>query len=157
MTTFSLTISPIHLLLPVLELSGELRLGNQAGVALIAGGGRITQHYSGGSVTFRAIEVGGQLRYYVNGSFRRGLHLGVEVLYLSVDGKIEGATGMASGLAMGPLVGWKTTTAAGFTFEVQGGVEVVTLGAEATDSSGTSTDSEVDFIPLLNLNIGWSL
>ncbi len=156
-TTFSLTISPLHLLLPLLELTGELRLGSQAGLALIAGGGRVTVREAGGpSVTFTALEGGGQLRYYVTGSFRRGLHVGAEILYMHVNGAIQDVTGVASGLAMGPLVGWKTTSYAGFTFEVQGGVEVVTLGASVSDSSGGASTSAVDYIPLVNLNIGWS-
>jgi hypothetical protein len=156
-TTFSLTISPLHLLLPVLELTGELRLGSQAGLAVIAGGGKVTVREAGGpSVTFTALEGGGQLRYYVTGSFRRGLHVGAEILYMHVNGALQDVTGVASGLAMGPLVGWKTTSYAGFTFEVQGGMEVVTLGASVSDSSGGSSTSSVDYIPLLNLNIGWS-
>ena len=158
MTTFSLTISPIHLILPMLELTGELRLGTQGGIALVGGWGRVsaTDGY-GTKVTFRALEIGGQLRYYATGTFRRGLEVGAEILYLSVNGSFQGVTGMASGLAMGPFIGWKTTTYSGFTFDVQGGLEVVTLGARASDSTTTTTDSKVDFIPLLNLNIGWSI
>ena len=89
--------------------------------------------------------------------YRRGLEVGAEILYMSVNGSFQSTTGFASGLAMGPFIGWKTTSHAGFTFDVQGGVEVVTLGASASDSSTTATDSKTDFIPLLNLNIGWSL
>ena len=158
MTSFSLTISPIHLILPVLELTGEIRLADQAGLALIGGWGRVSVTGPDGTkLTFRALEVGCQLRYYVTGNFRRGLEVGAEILYMSVNGSFQSTTGFASGLAMGPFIGWKTTSHAGFTFDVQGGVEVVTLGASASDSSTTATDSKTDFIPLLNLNIGWSL
>jgi len=156
-TSFSLTLSPIHLLLPILELTGELRLGSQAGLAVIAGGGRVSVTESGGpTVRFTVLEGGTQLRYYVTGSFRRGMQVGAEILYVHVNGSLQDVTGVASGLALGPFLGWKTTSYAGFTFEVQGGVEVVTLGTHVSDSSGGSSSSSVDYIPLINLNIGWS-
>lgn len=157
MTSFSLTISPIHLLLPILELTGEFRLGTQAGLALIAGGGRVSVAQSDGTkVTFNVYECGGQLRYYLTGSFRRGMQLGAEILYVHVNGSLQDITGVASGLALGPFVGWKTTSYSGFTFEIQGGVEVVTMGTSVSDSSGGSSSSSVDYIPLVNLGIGWS-
>jgi hypothetical protein len=157
MTTVSLTISPIHILLHMVELTGELRLGTQAGLALIAGGGKVPVTQSDGTkVTFTVLEGGAQLRYYVTGSFRRGMQVGAEILYVHVNGSLQDITGVASGLAMGPFFGWKMTSYAGFTFDVQGGVEVVTMGTRVSDTSGSSTDSKVDYIPMLNLNIGWS-
>ena len=156
-TSFSLTLSPLYLLLPILELTGEFRLGSQAGLALIAGGGWVSVTQSGGpTVKFTVLEGGAQLRYYITGSFRRGMQVGAEILYVHVNGSLQDVTGVASGLALGPFFGWKTTSYAGFTFEVQGGVEVVTLGSHVSDSSGESSSSSVDYIPLLNLNIGWS-
>jgi hypothetical protein len=161
MPTVSLTVSPIYLLLPMLKLTGELRLGTQGSIAFIGGAGWITDNASDdpkvtSKVTFFVYEVGSQLRYYVTGNFRRGMHVGAEVLYLHVNGSLDSVTGVAKGLALGPFFGWKTTSYAGFTFEVQGGVEVVTGGSSVTDSSGGSSSSNVDFVPLLNLNIGWS-
>jgi hypothetical protein len=108
-------------------------------------------------VKFTVLEGGGQLRYYVTGSFRRGMEVGAEILYVHVNGSLQDTIGVASGLALGPFFGWKTTSYHGFTFEVQGGVEVVTMGTRVSDSSGASTSSSVDYIPLLNLGIGWSL
>jgi hypothetical protein len=157
MTTVSLTFSPIYLLLPVLAVTAELRLGTQGGVALIAGGGLATQTAADGTkVTFHVYELGTQLRYYVTGNFRRGMQVGAEILYVYVNGSLDDITGVAKGLALGPFFGWKTTSYAGFTFEVQGGVQIVTSGTKVTDNSGGSTSSNVDFLPLLNLNIGWS-
>jgi hypothetical protein len=157
MPTVSLTLSPIYLLLPMLKLTGEVRLGTQGSVALIGGAGWITDTNSDDTtVTFFVYEVGSQLRYYVTGNFRRGMHIGAEILYLHVNGTLDNVTGVAQGLALGPFFGWKTTSYAGFTFEVQGGVEIVTAGTRVADSSGGSTSSSIDYIPLLNLNIGWS-
>jgi hypothetical protein len=161
MPTVSVTAAPIYLLLPMLKLTGELRLGTQGSIALIGGAGWVTDNASNdpkvsSKVTFFVYEVGSQLRYYVTGTFRRGMHVGAEVLYLHVNGSLDSVTGVAKGLALGPFFGWKTTSHAGFTFEVQGGVEVVTGGSSVTDSSGGSSSSNVDFVPLLNLNLGWS-
>jgi hypothetical protein len=65
------------------------------------------------------------------------------------------ATG--EGLAVGPMVGYKLITSGGFTFVVQGGAEYVAIAAQANDTNGNSAqDSEKRWIPLLNLNIGWS-
>ncbi len=36
---FSLTFSPLHLILPVVEVTGEIALGRKGGLAIIAGGG----------------------------------------------------------------------------------------------------------------------
>lgn len=158
MPTVSLTMAPILLILPVLQVTGEVRLGTQGGVALIAGGGRVRETASDRTkVTFHVYELGSQVRYYVTGNFRRGMQVGAQILYVHVNGSLEDVTGVAKGLALGPFVGWKTTTNAGFTFDVQGGVAIVTAGTKVSDSSGNSTSSAVDYIPLLNLNIGWSL
>jgi hypothetical protein len=157
MTSFSLTLSPALLLAPVLQVTGELRLGTQAGVALIAGGGWVSVTQSDGSkLRFNVLEFGGQLRYYATGNFRRGLQVGVEILYVNVDTKVEGIAGVASGLAIGPFFGWKMTTFAGFTLDLQGGIAVETVGVRVSDSASTSTTTEIDFIPMANINLGWS-
>ena len=66
-------------------------------------------------------------------------------------------TGAAGGAAVGPLVGYKLLTKAGFTLAVQGGVEFVFIKASAHDSLGRSASAEQNtVVPLLNLNIGWS-
>jgi hypothetical protein len=89
-----------------------------------------------------------------------GLEVGAELLYIKVDtSSVEGTdvSGVADGLAFGPMVGYKLVTSGGFTFVAQGGFEYVDYNAEAKDTSGnSSTDTRSDFIPLINLNIGWS-
>jgi predicted RNA-binding protein with PUA-like domain len=51
----------------------------------------------GTKVTFFVYEVGSQLRYYVTGNFRRGMHVGAEILYLHVNGSLDSVTGVAQG------------------------------------------------------------
>ena len=146
---FSLTISPLHLVLPVVELTGEARAHDKIGVALIGGGGRYTDPNVAG-ISARVWEAGGQVRVYVIGDFRHGMQLGGELLYLHLDDPHLTATG--EGLAIGPFVGYKIMTDVGFTFDAQVGFEYITARAQASGS----TNNDKSIIPLLNLNVGWS-
>jgi hypothetical protein len=158
----SLTFSPIHLLFPIVELSGEVALGEKVSVAGIVGFGSIpvetrnTMSTSTRTERFSAWEVGGHFNYYVVGSFEHGMQLGVEALYLKVatsDSSYRSAAS-ATGLAVGPYVGYKLITGIGFTFEANLGAEYVVAQAATADGSATASDSR--WIPLLNLNVGWS-
>lgn len=153
---FSLTFSPVHLALPMLEITGELRLGDRLGAAAIAGGGAFTGERlgdPGDDNTYSAFELGGQLRYYPLGSFRSGMQLGAELMYLSVDA--EGAAGSArgEGLTAGPFVGYKHAWQVGLTLEAQIGAQLLLLRA-SSDSGASADDSRAGV--LLNLNAGWS-
>lgn len=146
---FSLTISPIHLLLPVVELTGEARVHDKVGVALIAGAGKYTDpNVSGISAT--VYEAGAQVRVYVIGDFRHGMQVGGELLYLHLNDDRVAISG--EGLAVGPFLGYKIMIDAGFTFDAQLGFEHISARAEG--SGATANDRT--FIPLLNLNVGWS-
>jgi hypothetical protein len=146
---FSLTISPLHLTLPVVELTGEARVHDNVGVALIGGAGKYSDpNVSGISAT--VYEAGAQVRVYVIGDFRHGMQVGGELLYLHLSDSRVALSG--EGLAVGPFLGYKLTIDAGFTFDAQLGFEHIS--ARATD--GTSNASDKTFIPLLNLNVGWS-
>jgi hypothetical protein len=145
---FSLTISPIHLLLPVVELTGEARVHDQVGLAFIGGVGRYTDKNLG--VSASVYEAGGQLRFYVLGDFRHGMQVGAEALYLHLSDPNLSATG--EGLAAGPFLGYKVMTDAGFTFDTQLGFEHLFVRG----ASGSSTSSGETNIVLLNANIGWS-
>jgi hypothetical protein len=144
----SLTISPIHLLLPVVELTAEARVHDKVGLALVGGAGKVTDRAS--NISADAYEAGAQIRVYVLGDFRHGMQLGAEALYLHVSLRDVVASG--EGLAIGPFIGYKVMVDAGFTFDTQVGFERVALRATANGSS----DSESEYIPLINLNIGWS-
>ena len=152
--TASVTISPIHLFSPIVELTGEWRALNKLGVAVIAGGGKYSETMNGTKISASVYEAGAQARYYVLGDFRHGMQLGVEALYLRLSDANISARG--EGLAVGPFVGYKFIADVGFTFDAQVGAEYV--GAQATASSGGSTAnaSGSTFIPLINLNVGWS-
>ncbi len=88
------------------------------------------------------------------------LVLGAELLYVHVSSdnlNQQSIRGIGVGYAVGPLVGYKLMTDVGFTFIAQGGFEYVFVQAQASDTTGNSdTSSDSQFIPLINLNIGWS-
>ena len=153
----SITFSPVHLALPIFEVTGEIRDGDSFGFALILGGGEVQG--------LGAFEVGAQARFYALGDFEGGLQIGAEVLYLHLDGGLGSTnstslSGSGTGAAIGAFVGYKTILAIGLTFEAQGGAEVVNADASASATSATgsstATASDVRVIPLLNLNVGWS-
>ena len=150
----AVTWSPIHISLPVLELTGEVRVMPKMGVALVLGGGSVTVDDLGGPKTkVRLFEVGGQFRYYVLGDFRHGMQLGAELAYIHATGSTSSESAVAAGTAVGPFLGYKFTAGIGFTFDAQLGVQRLFLAGE---SSSGATASEAKFIPLLNLNVGWS-
>ena len=145
---FSLTISPLLLLFPIVELTGELRAHDKLGVAFIGGVGRYTD--SSVNISAAVYELGAQLRFYPIGDFRHGMQLGAEVLYLHMSQSNLSLRG--EGVGVGPFFGYKVISDAGFTFDTQLGAQYI--GVRATDGNAAASDQE--FIVLLNLNIGWS-
>ena len=158
MRNVSLTASPIHLLLPVLEVTGEIRAKDWLGVALIGGYGTIPVETTYNSDTVNAYELGGQLSLYPLEPFE-SLLFGFEVLWVKVDTDDydnSSISASAAGVMMGPMVGYKYIADGGFTLFVQGGAEYITARAEASNDAGNATAEESDIIPLLNFNLGWS-
>jgi hypothetical protein len=149
----AITWSPIHLALPVIELTGEVRVMPKMGLALLLGAGSVTVEETVPKTKVSVFEIGGQFRYYVLGDFRHGMQLGAELAYLHASGSTTTQSAIVAGTAVGPFAGYKFTAGVGFTFEAQLGVQRMFLAGE---SSNGNTASESKFIPLLNLNVGWS-
>jgi hypothetical protein len=127
---------------------------DKLGVAVIAGLGRYSDSSNGVSISATAVEAGAQARYYVVGDFRHGMELGAELLYLHLSDDRLSASG--EGLAIGPFVGYKFTADFGFTFDGQLGFEYIAGRATASNGTTTASNSRSSYIPLLNLNVGWS-
>jgi hypothetical protein len=148
----SITFSPLHLIQPVFEAQAEVRLLPALGLAAIGGVGSLRHE----GTTFSVLELGGQIAAYPLDDFR-SLQFGAEVLWIHVGGEKGDVTGTGAGTAVGPFVGYKLVTRHGFTFFAQGGAQYVFVKAEASNSAGeTAEGSDSTFIPLLNLNFGWS-
>lgn len=149
--SIAITVSPVHLIFPILEVTGELKLAPHVGVGVTLGAGRISNEDK--TVTGSAYETGGQFNYYILDAFE-GLHVGGEILFLKINEVDQDLTANADGLTMGPYVGYKVDTNAGFTFVAQGGVAFAAYKAEANNATAMTSDKKV--FPLLNLNVGWS-
>lgn len=150
----SVTVSPIYLALPVVELMGEYRINPKMGAALILGVGSITDDTTDNKYTL--FEGGAQFSYYALGTFIHGLQVGAEAIYVyasqdDIDINVSG-----NGLGIGPFLGYKIATNIGFTFVAQGGVQYIVATGTASDGSQSASASDSDVIPLINLNVGWS-
>ncbi len=161
----SATFSPIHLLIPVLEVTGEMKLDDSMGAALILGYGQFTSTLQDGAGNvireeqYAGYELGAQFRYYAVGDFDHGMQVGAEMLYVYIARDAnDSIAASGEGLAAGPFVGYKFAASFGLTFEAQLGFEYYLVQAEAEETTTGQTASAEDraFIPLLNLNVGWS-
>ncbi len=153
---WTLSISPAHLLLPMLEATAELEALPGFGLAAVGGLGR----FGDDDESYLAYEAGLQARYYLIGDFTKGLQLGAEALWMGVRGGEEGSSVVAvgSGLQVGPFLGYKIVAGPGFTFELQVGAQYLLVEMEARDSSDGTSASAADneLILLLNLGLGWT-
>jgi len=147
----AVTASPLHLFVPMAEVTVEARLAPRLGVAAIAGVGAIRDTATDDRI--RLFEAGASARYYVLGSFRHGLQLGAEALYVHADATTDATAVQAAGLGLAPFVGYKWTHRTGFTVDAQLGVTYLVARA-ASDTGATAATRDV--APLLNLNVGYS-
>lgn len=151
----SFTISPLHLVGPIVEVTGEFRMEDKVGVAGILGIGSI----DGISV----FEVGGQLNYYVVGDFNHGMQLGGELMYVSLSDDVRtsntSVSVAASGLGFSPYIGYKVAANFGLTFNAQVGATMLIARGTAVDnnSGNRASASGTGSGLMLNLNIGWSI
>lgn len=159
---WSVTLSPVHLILPVLEVAAEYRLQDKIGIGGLLGGGQIKVKdlVSDDDITFLVLDAGGSFRYYVLGTFIHGMQLGTELsyTYVSTSDTYDDISAVAGGLSAAGFVGYKIATNVGFTFEIQGGAQYMILDASAksqsTGDKAKASDSKAG--PLLNLQLGWS-
>ncbi|MEZ4398505.1 MAG: hypothetical protein R3B06_00695 [Kofleriaceae bacterium] len=147
----AITMSPIHLVVPMGEVTVEARVAPRVGVAAIVGIGGIRDRST--DALIHLYEGGASVRYYVTGSFRGGVQVGGEALYVHADASSTTTSVAAAGLGLSPFVGYKWTHRSGFTLDAQGGVTYLTLRAE--DTAGT-TASARQVGAMLNLNLGYS-
>lgn len=146
----TLSLSPVHLIYPMVEVAVEAKLASKIGVALILGGGRYGDR--GRTYSTSVYEAGGQLNYYILENFD-GLHAGVEVIYLRFSDDQTGSVG-GNSATVGPYIGYKAVASFGATFIGQAGFSVAANNGDYTSTGTTSTEGRV-FL-LLNLSLGWS-
>lgn len=159
-TSIAVTVSPLHLIIPLIEVTGEFRLLDQVSVAGIVGAGRIQGTSAGANIDLTLFEIGVQGRYYVLGNFNSGLQLGVEAMQIGVAGGASNGTTEVSakgrGLSLGAFAGYKHTFGFGLVLDGQLGYSSIIVAASGSSGSTTASTSESSRSPLLNLNIGWA-
>lgn len=144
--TTSVTVSPVHFNLPVLEASVERALTERFTAAVIGGGGR--------SSDIPVWEAGAQGRYLFWGDFGTNVHVAVEGLFLRASQDALGATFTSRALSAGPLLGAKWAAEIGFTAEIQAGVAYTSYKTSGSGGLYSADDSGAD--PNININLGWS-
>jgi hypothetical protein len=152
--TVAITMSPVHLFIPMIELTTEIRAASRVGIAVIAGAARFHERTTNTPVAL--FEGGASVRYYALGSFRTGLQLGFEALY--VHAKTDSTTYDANvvGLGLAPFAGYKWTHGSGFTFEGQLGATYMAARARASSGTSMAMEEKSKVGPMLNLNVGYS-
>lgn len=151
----AITISPLHVVLPVLELTSEFAVARDVGVAATLGAGTYDDALF--------LEVGGQYNYYLIGYFDHGVQLGAELMYMYLEsGAVYPlryiAEDFAQGLVVGPHIGYKFAADYGLTFNVQAGVSVLFPKArmEHLLDGAVSALAYGELGPRIKLNVGWS-
>lgn len=144
----SITVSPVHFILPAGELTAEIAVSPKIGVAVIGAIGSVKPALGDDRVL--VYEAGISPRYYVWGNFRQGLELGVEALYAHASADAQMTTLEAEGLSIGPYAGYKWVATMGLTLEGQLGASYFAMRGDGVDKD----DSR--FAVLLNLQVGWS-
>lgn len=147
----AITVSPLHLFVPMAELTAEVRASDKVGIAVIGGVG--TFHDPDTNARISLVEAGASARYYALGSFRTGLQLGTEVLYVHGFTDAMDIEVKAAGVAVSPFAGYKWTHSSGLTLEGELGVSYMAARAHA-ETGQMAEKSKVG--PLLNLQIGYS-
>ncbi len=159
-TSVAVTLSPLHLLIPMVEVTGEFRLMDNLSVAGILGGGRLQGISGDTEVDLTIYEIGAQGRYYLTGSFQSGLHVGVELLQLGITGGATAgeisASASGQGFSAGAFAGYKHTFGFGLVLDGQLGYSVMLVKASASGEGASVSAGESSRGVLLNLNIGWA-
>jgi len=156
---YTLSISPLHLFAPIVELTLESPIAPGVSIAGILGYGSITVESKPKNEKFSLFEAGGQLRYYPGADSSSGFHGGLEAMYIRpiLDDQPENVTVSVNGFAVGPLVGYKWAYDSGMIFDFQLGYQWLFGQVKAEDSAGNEVEGSVeDGAMLLNLNLGFA-
>ncbi len=147
----TVSISPLHLSFPVLEVHAEFAMNRNVGVQGFAGYGSYE--------AYPLVELGAQCDYYALGSFVRGLQLGGELFYTHMWQKsdVMDVSASGDGVLIGPLVGYKLGFDFGLMLNLQLGAGYYSISASASNLYGRSASAATSYVaPFLNFLIGWS-
>lgn len=145
--TLALNLAP--LVAGTVELRWEAPLSTRVAWAVMAGAGRgRTRSDLRGNMA----EVGGQLRWYALGEFRRGLLLALDGTGLWTFG--AGSRGETA-LALGPRVGYKIVGPVGLSAEAHAGLSWLRKSVDAAVPGTTAELTELQGVGALLLGWTW--
>lgn len=152
-SSVSISLSLLHLIGPLAEGTLELRPFDHVGIAGVLGRG----NFKVDGTDYSAWEYGGQLNIY--SSAFDGLAVTGEVFRFSGEGEPEpGVKGSGRGTLLSGLIGYKGITSGGFTLIVQGGFTRVLAEVTAEHPQlGSASEDASTWLPMANLNLGWTL
>ncbi|MCB9585907.1 MAG: hypothetical protein H6718_10955 [Polyangiaceae bacterium] len=152
-SSVSISLSLLHLIGPLAEGTLELRPFDHVGIAGVLGRGNFTVD----GTDYTVWEYGGQLNIY--SSAFDGLAITGEVFRFSGEGEPEpGVKGSGRGTLLSGLIGYKGITTAGFTLIIQGGFTRVLAEVTAEHPQlGSASEDASTWLPMANLNLGWTL
>jgi len=152
---FSLMISPVLLAQPLIEITGEFRVGQDLGLAVIGGAGWVKPEQPDDPEAppvsedrLTVYEIGAQAHYYVYGSFTNGVMVGVEAIYLAAYDEAGAAVLRNEGVTVGGYGGYKRVLGNGVTIDLQLGIKKLAV------RSVTSQESDVG--ALVNVKFGYT-
>lgn len=163
---FTLTLSPLRLILPPVSVRATLEAHLYDGLSLMVfGGAGKTNAASSSTISttgptvsvgdagdkVSTWEIGGALRWYFAHRFE-GAFAGVDVTYVHATANPVSAGFLVRGLTVGPVVGYKLITSIGFTVDTRVGLGVVAKDDRDVDPSSPRSN----FVPLADVGIGWS-
>jgi hypothetical protein len=165
---FTLSVSPLWLLFPGIQASGEYRTSPRTGLAVFGGLGRqkeVGENGESDEVSYR--DWGGQFRYYPRGWSRHAPHFGLQAFWLEAligsrgeeESIIQGMWIEGSLIGGGPFVGYKYVAPWGFTIVTQAGIQVGygTMGISFSEDTEPGGDiPTLTVLPLVSLHMGWS-
>ena len=145
---WTVSISPIQLVIPIVSLSSERSVAQDVGF-----GGRI----SAGSVNNSTAFGGGIFaNYYAIGDFDHGMMIGGSLNYAHAEGSDQEITATANGVGLGPHIGYKVNFGFGLTTSLQlGGAYIIATGS-GTDGTSSASVSANGFAATGDLKVGWS-
>lgn len=163
--SFALLLSPLQLLLPSVELTGEVRATRSIGVSVTLGGGSVPVKglfQSGDRLT--TMKAGAAFNGYPVGHFDHGMQLGVAVVGVLVRGDVTQSTGLVpsrqsangEGLGLFAMLGYKYTAPVGFTVNVRGGVGYILANASVAGGGSTSSATASGVLPAADVLLGWA-
>ena len=151
----SLTFSPYHVLIPMGELQLEIPLSQsrKSGLAIVGGYGSANVEIDGIDTPATIYDIGSSIRYYLFGDYSMGFQVGVEAMWTGISEEDSDVRFNAQGFTIGPFVGFKVVLPIGFTVDTQIGAAYITARGELNNPAEAE---RTDFIPLFNLNVGWT-